>query len=384
MADTTDRSRLGTRSAGGAAGGARASALRRVAIVGTSGRAIHRLRGGLIAALTAERHAVLCMAPSFDPRDGMALDALGAERRTLPEEPKGFQLFPGRAVMAGLARDLAEWAPHVVLVSGTSAMPMALQAARRAKVPRTVAMVNGLPAAGARGLKRALELADAAVFHNGDHVKALAEAGVLPADLAYTVVPGAGVDLERFANRPLPPFGEGMVFLMLARLDRAKGILDFCEAARLMKGRARAIQFRLAGPPGEGSGAIPIGEIDAYRGVVDYLGVLDDVRPALEACHVMVYPSHAEGMPLAVLEAMATGRPIITTDVAGCRDTVDERVNGCLVPPADPPALAVAMEGFLKRPDLIPHLARASRAKAERRFDARTVNAAMLAVLGVG
>ena len=88
-------------------------------------------------------------------------------------------------------------------------------------------------------------------------------------------------------------------------------------------------------------------------------------------------------MPRSVLEAMAAGRPIITTNGPGCRETVDERINGCLVPPSDPTALAASMETFLKRPDLIPSLARASRAKAERRFDERAVNATLMGVMGL-
>ncbi len=103
----------------------------------------------------------------------------------------------------------------------------------------------------------------------------------------------------------------------------------------------------------------------------------------LAQCHIFVYPSHAEGMPQPVLEAMAAGRPIITTDVAGCRDTVDERVNGCLVKAGDARALAAAMESFLKRPDLIPSIARASRAKAERFCGIETVSGSLLAALGL-
>jgi glycosyltransferase involved in cell wall biosynthesis len=88
-------------------------------------------------------------------------------------------------------------------------------------------------------------------------------------------------------------------------------------------------------------------------------------------------------MPQPILEALATGRPIVTTNTSGCRETVDERVNGCLVPPGDPAALVAGIESILKRPDLIPHLARASRAKAERRFDERAATAAMMVALGL-
>ena len=88
-------------------------------------------------------------------------------------------------------------------------------------------------------------------------------------------------------------------------------------------------------------------------------------------------------MPQPVLEAMAAGRPIITSDIIGCRDTVDERVNGCLVKAGDAEALAVAMESFLKRPDLIPPIARASRAKAERFCSIASVNPPLFAALGI-
>jgi glycosyltransferase involved in cell wall biosynthesis len=98
---------------------------------------------------------------------------------------------------------------------------------------------------------------------------------------------------------------------------------------------------------------------------------------------VFVYPSHVEGMPLAVLEALATGRPVITTDTPGCRETVDEKVSGCLVPPGDSEALMRAMRSFLKRPDLIPSLSRAARLKAERRFDSTDVNRTVESVLGL-
>jgi glycosyltransferase involved in cell wall biosynthesis len=113
------------------------------------------------------------------------------------------------------------------------------------------------------------------------------------------------------------------------------------------------------------------------------LGPADDVPSLLGSCHVFVYPSHAESMPLPVLEAMAAGRPIIATNVPGCRDTVDERVNGCLVAPRDPHKLAAAMESFLKRPDLIAPIARASRAKAERFCAIEDVTAGLLGALSL-
>jgi glycosyltransferase involved in cell wall biosynthesis len=362
---------------------------------------------------------VFCLAYHFETADIAAIDLLGATRQQLAERPVGFQLFPLRARIAALTAQLTSFAPHAVLASGGAELPLLLQAAKRARVARTVALIDELPATLAAGListsafspmatrqsgpiigpalrpasgsatslKRALQLADAAVFHNGDHVKDLKARGLLAADLAYTVLPGSGVDLARFTATPLPAFGGGLSFLMIAPLDRAHGVLDFCEAARQVKARAPSAQFRLAGRPSYRPDSIGMAQLAPYLDAVEYLGTIEDPRPVVASSHVFVYPAQhpplGEGMPPDVLEALAMGRPVITTNAPGCRDTVDERVNGCLVSPGDPAALAAAMQTFLKRPDLIPHLARASRAKAERRFDATAVNATLIQLLGV-
>ena len=117
------------------------------------------------------------------------------------------------------------------------------------------------------------------------------------------------------------------------------------------------------------------------EGAIDYLGPLQDIRPALADCAVYVLPSYyREGTPRSVLEAMAMGRPIITTDMPGCRETVDDGVNGFLVPPRDPPALAAAMARFADSPDLIASMGAAS-ARAEARYDVHGVNRTILDAL---
>jgi glycosyltransferase involved in cell wall biosynthesis len=365
----------------------RTGALRRVAVIGPTASSLHRLRGGLVRAIAAHRHTVTCFAPEIGYDDGLTLDALGVKHRPLPALPPGLLLFPERVAIAQLTEALVALRPHTVLAYGAGTGLRAVRAARKAKVGRIVALVNSLPVEGdtraLKAIRRTLELADKAVFHNADDPRYLKQRGLLPGDLSFAVVPGAGVDLTHHRVQPLPSFGGGLVFLMIAQLDKAKGILDFCAAARSVKARAPSAQFRLAGVPGVGKSAVTAALLETYRDCVTYLGPLTDVRAALAACHVYVYPSHAEGMPRSVLEAMAAGRPIVTSAIAGCRDTVDERVNGVLVPPRDPVALAAAIETFLKRPDLIPATARASRAKAERRFDERAVIATLMDVLGV-
>lgn len=369
--------------------GTAGAALRRVAVAGGSGQQLWRLRGGLIGAIRANRHGVTCFAPGFSDDSEAEFDRLGVERRILAPEEPGFHFFGERRRVIALEHDFEALRPHVVLaVCGDDGL-RAVKAAKRAKVEQVIALVSEVPGKGLneallKVTAKTLERADLAVFHNAEDPKTLKSRGMLPADLKYVIVPGGGVDLAHHQVQPLPPLGDGLVFLMIARLDRVKGVLDFCEAARIVKSRAPSARFRLAGAAGEGSTGVSVAAVKAFGDCVEYLGALDDVRPALGGCHVYVYPSLCEGMPRSVLEAMAAGRPIITTNVAGCRDTVDERINGCLVTPSDPNALAAAIESFLKRPDLIPPIARASRTKAERRFDERDVQATLLGVMGLG
>jgi glycosyltransferase involved in cell wall biosynthesis len=126
--------------------------------------------------------------------------------------------------------------------------------------------------------------------------------------------------------------------------------------------------------------AIPAWELRDWvrEGAIDYVGRLDDVRPAIAASSVFVLPSYREGTPRAVLEAMAMGRPIVTADAPGCRETVRHGVNGYLVPVRDADALAGAMARFVDDPGLIPVMGRESRRIAEEKYDVHKVNQVIL------
>ena len=237
--------------------------------------------------------------------------------------------------------------------------------------------------ASPRLISRALKAADLAVFHNRDDLREVESELTVPVQLERRVVPGAGVDLDFHGASPLPSLSDGPVFLMVSALDQARGVLDYCAAARRLKARAPRAEFLHVGPGGEGACALPAEVLRSYAGTVKFLGPQEDVRGALARCHAFVYPSLREGMPRAVLEALAAGRPVITTAVPGCRETVDDCVNGMLVAPNNVVALEDAMARLLKRPDLMASMARASRLKAERHFDERRVLAAWRDILGM-
>jgi len=371
-----------------------ATGIRRVAIIVPSGQTLQQLRRSLFAQIAARRHRILAIAPDFDSTDVDALDDIGAERAVFATEPSGFKLFADWKAISALKAILAEWAPHVVMGCGSKPMVYAALAAKSAGAERVVVLINALPEhrfAGTLAIdempawryRQALRAADEAVFYNRDDVALLKRLGILPRALPTIVVPGAGVDLEQRGSAGLPTLNQGLVFLMVAPLDRRKGVIEYCEAASEVRKRAPNTRFLLAGAPGEGTFEVLPDELGTHGTAVEYLGSDEDMGPLLTQCHVFVYPSHAEGMPQPVLEAMAAGRPIVTTNVAGCRDTVDERVNGCLVKARDAHALAVAMESFLKRPDLIPPMARASRTKAERFCSIESVKGSLMTALGL-
>lgn len=359
----------------------------RIALVAPSAEDAAVSYQDLIAWLTGHGHRVLCITPPGPGKYARTLRAIGAQHRVIETPQPTLRALADWQAIAALVGQFTDWQPNVVLATGLRTLTLATVAARRANVRRVAGLIDGLPSDGIESVGRrrfahAVRASDILVFHNHDNVRNLTALGLLPPALPTLVVPGMGIDLAAFRAEPLPALDGGMAFLMRARLERRRGVLDYKAAAQRVKQRWPNAVFRFAGPEsGEPDAVSPHALTD--DGAVEYLGDLDDIRPALAACHVFVYPSYAEGMPRAVLEALASGRPVVTTRTPGCSVTVDEKVSGCLVPPADVAALARAMESYLDHPDGLAAGARAARLKAERRFDADDVNVAMVRALGL-
>jgi glycosyltransferase involved in cell wall biosynthesis len=367
-----------------------AGAPQRIAFVCPPGAPLQQLREHLFGEILSRRHRILVVAPQLGANEVQALAALGAEHASLIPEAADRKLMADWKAVGKLKQVLADWAPHVVVAYGAKTMIYGALAAKSAGVERVVLVVDGLPEQRFTGALaadempawrygQALRAADAAVFHNRDDLGLMQKLGAVPEALRVVVVPGAGIDLERQPELPLPPLVPGLAFLMIASLDERRGVVEYATAAATLRQQAPGCRFLLAGLPDAGAATIDVSQLTA--GGVDYVGDATDHAELFAQCHVFVYPAHAEGMPQPVLQALAAGRPILTTDIAGCRDTVDERINGTLVPARDAAALAEAMQGFLKRPDLIPAMARASRAKAERFCSADSARRSMLDVL---
>jgi glycosyltransferase involved in cell wall biosynthesis len=171
---------------------------------------------------------------------------------------------------------------------------------------------------------------------------------------------------------------------MIARLLRDKGIREFAAAARRLKGAHPEIPITLVGDFDPSPDSLTREELDELiRCGVEYKGFLADVRPAIAACSVYVLPSYREGTPRSVLEAMAMGRAIVTTDAPGCRETVIDGENGLLVPPRDADALYEAMLRFVERPELAEAMGNASESLARKKYEVGRINANLLRYAGL-
>jgi len=218
-----------------------------------------------------------------------------------------------------------------------------------------------------------------AIFLNPDDRDELLAAGTLRKEKAF-LLGGIGVELEHWRLLPSPI--EPVTFLLVARLLREKGIEDYASAACIVKQRYPNARFVLLGGLDDNPGALTEADVRAWvaEGILEWHGHVP-VQPWMELASVYVLPSYREGVPVSTQEAMAAGRAVITTDVPGCRQTVVENVNGFLVPPRCPQALAEAMFRFIERPDLIKSMGKSSLLMAQEQFDVQKVNARLMAFL---
>lgn len=198
------------------------------------------------------------------------------------------------------------------------------------------------------------------------------------------LIPGSGVDLTRFqpAVRPRDP-GARMTVLLAARLLWDKGLAEYVQAIRLLRAEGRDIRFLLAGMPDTGNpAAVPEAIVRAWveDGVLEWLGHVDDMPALLASVDMVVLPSYREGLPKTLIEAAACSLPLVTTDVPGCREVVENGVDGLLVQARDGAALAAAIACLHDDPDLATRLGQRARTKALVHFDERVVIAKTLAV----
>ncbi|AGB47359.1 glycosyltransferase [Mesorhizobium australicum WSM2073] len=215
----------------------------------------------------------------------------------------------------------------------------------------TVFLQGGLLQGIAKALYRLALARSKVVFFQNDDDRMLFVGARIVRKERTALLPGSGVDLARFSPSPRQRAPSGaIVFLLVARLLWDKGVGEFIEAARLVRRQAPAVRFQLLGfLDVENRTAVSRAEIEQWvdEGLVEYLGATDDVRPFLDAADCVVLPSYREGTPRSLLEAAAMGKPLIATDVPGCKEVVDHAVNGFLCKVRDASDLSARMIDFV-------------------------------------
>ena len=373
------------------------SAPKRVLVVAPFAPSFIPFRGALIGTLVDQGHTVIAAAPEFDAATARGLRELGAKPVDIPLQNASLNPLSFLKSLAAMRALMRAERPDVVFGYAIKPVITTALAGRSERVGTIVSVITGLGYAftGGREPKRlisraiasmlyrlALRRSDVIVFLNPDDQKLFSDLRLVPRGKPTHILDGEGLDIDYFSPAPLPA---GAAFLMIARLLKDKGIREFAEAAKRLKANHPEVPIALVGPLYPSPDSLTQAELDdLIRSGIDYKGALDDVRPAIAECSIYVLPSYREGTPRSVLEAMAMGRAIITSDAPGCRETVTDGENGLLVEARDARSLYEAMLRFVREPWLARRMGAASRAIAERRYDVKKVNLNLLRYAGLG
>ena len=370
----------------------------RVLLVGSYGPSLLNFRGPLIVALRAAGHEVHVAAPDLagDLREG--LERLGAKVHDAPLDRQGTGFRADLDYLQRLTALYRAVQPGLVITYTIKPNIWGALAGARAGI-RTVALITGLgivftDTGQADSLKsrlmkgvvrwlyrRASSRNWRVVFQNPDDLADFEAAGCLGDRSKVLMMNGSGIDLDQYPPAPLPNTPN---FLMISRILGAKGVREYARAAISVRKIYPQARFRLVGFFDEGPDAISQSEMAEWEaGGIEYLGPSNNIQTHLAACQVYVLPSYREGTPRSVLEAMATGRAILTSDAPGCRETVADGKNGFLIPVRDIEALTQKMIHLIENPRLVADMGIASLEIVRDKYDVRKVNKRLLKDLGL-
>jgi glycosyltransferase involved in cell wall biosynthesis len=350
-------------------------------------------RKGLIRGLQAAGYRVVALTPADDYSSRFA--ELDVEHVPIPMDSQGVSPVQDFGLLLRYVGALRRIRPAVYLSYTAKPNVYGSLAAHALGVP-VVNNVSGLGTAFIRkGLltrvvsslyRLAFRRSATVFFQNPEDLELFVGARLVERGKA-DLLPGSGIDLARFTPDAIQTRRDGrFTFLLVARLLWDKGVAEYVEAARRLRERNPDVRFQLLGFLDVANRtAVPRAAVERWvaEGLIEYLGHADDVRPYLRAADCVVLPSYREGLPRTLLEAAAMGKPLIATDVPGCRHVAEHGVNGYLCAARDPASLAEAMSKMLALPAAERHrLGAAARAKAEAEFDEQRVVERYLDAIG--
>lgn len=356
------------------------SAARLAVIAANSGWNLVNFRKPLIDALVLSGWRVVAL--GSDDASATRIRALGAEFIPVTIDSGGTSAWRDGQLLLECRRTLRELRPQVFFGFTIKPNIYGSLAARGLDIK----VVNTISGLGTAFLRRGplnwlvsrlyrFALRDSErVFFQNPHDRELFLANGLVRAGQTGLVPGSGIDLQHFRPQPRRSDSDGRFrFLFVGRLLRDKGLVEFAEAARLLRARRPDVEFAILGFAGsDNPSAVKRSEVEQWQadGLVTYLGETDDVRPAIAQADCVVLPSYREGLPRSLLEAAAMARPMVATDVPGCREVVDDGENGFLCQARSSESLAGALEAMLRLDEAERMVMGAkARKKVERQFD---------------
>ena len=355
----------------------------KIALVCNTSFGMIKFRKGLLQALVDRKISVLVLAPEDEFSEDIV--ALGCRYQPISISNEGSNPARDLKLCWGLRQLYAAESPDLVIHYTIKPVIYGSIAAKLAGVP-SLSVVTGLGYAFlhnnlvtkiARSMYRVALMHPKEVwFINDDDQREFLSRGLVDSR-RVRAIPGEGVDLEHFRCCQKPKAASNISFLLVARMLRDKGVREFVAAARAIRRRHPLAKFSLLGfLDVKNPEAISTEQMDEWvaEGVVTYLGASSDVRPWLERATCVVLPSYREGLSMTLLEAAAMGRPMVASDVPGCREIVRDGVNGFLCKPRDSESLELAMERMISvERSVLAQFSRRSREIVETNFDQKYV-----------
>lgn len=372
-------------------------------MIGTVASSFYGFRADLIRALLKKGHQVYAFTSEYTAEDLKKIEQLGAIPITYDLNRGGLNPLTDIIATYKLSKKIQKIKPDLVFSYFSKPVIFGTIAAKLAKVPHVIGMLEGLGYTFTdqpEGLSKKIQLIkkvqillykiavpqlDKLIFLNPDDPKDLLEQHEITVK-KVEVLGGIGLNLKDYPYKGIPDIQKPINFLFIGRLLKEKGIHDFVLAAKKVKEQYPEIQFTILGAIDSFNlGALKQSELENLisSNIINYPGHVNNVKDWIANSHVFVLPSYREGVPRSTQEAMAIGRPVITTDVPGCRDTVIDGVNGFLVPKWNPQALAEKMIYFIEHPEQVRMMGDQSHKIAIEKFDAEKVNQRLLEILGI-
>jgi glycosyltransferase involved in cell wall biosynthesis len=359
---------------------------RLIMVASNSAWNIANFRGRLTKDLLAGGYDVVAVAPADGHEE--KIREMGAEFRPIRLNGSGLSVLADLRLFIDYLRLIRQLRPDAFLGFTVKPNIYGSLAAGLLGV-RTINNISGLGTAFIRGgllgrlvawlYRISLRQSATVFFQNPADLRLFLDKGLVREDQS-ALIPGSGVDLTRFSPAEPKEESSPFRFLLVARLLWDKGLGEYVAAARRLRAERPDVRFHILGFAGaDNRSAVPIEEVERWRGEenVEYLGETDDVRPFIAQADCMVLPSYREGLPRSLLEGSAMAKPMIATDVPGCRDLVADGETGFLCEPRSAEALAVAMAKMLDLPaDQRLAMGRRARAKAEAEYDEALVSKA--------